>query len=1170
MAMEENKQQKSLIYLNQPVSSEEADWIGVSSYVDKVHDVIQLGAEMIAITSDYGGGKSSVIELLEAKEKNEKKAKSQFIKVNLWAHSELPPGSEEATLELHKSLLYQIVSQISPSKGSYLTKRLSRNYGLLGISTGKRLFSFLTFLALLIAIGTRAYDTLVACPIEWIVFAGYGFAISLGVFLLFKADILFSFKNSEGNRSVDENEIFDLYRTIVWEYGKFRLPCCRKHYIIVIEDLDRTDGKAVPRFLKELRKYCLPYNRKERANNICFIVNVKPEALLATLQDHSEPEMIFPKIFDFSIDLRTINIDNYDVILKGLIEEKRAAIQSIGLELPEGEEVLQLRGLQWIIRGKKLGIREIKERLNSSFLLYESLVQKFGNNKVEYEKCAVASYITSYFATDFYKLEDLSFQELLNGYLAGELNQIDDYKNILSQDVSEEFIAEIKLLIENKLIDNGYRTYFYQYPKGSKLYTVEENIVWASIIYREKPGKTFEQIVKRISETDSGVIYEALDKVKKLGLTFPRVVFSYEVLYIEALRHFPQEMFRSLEDDISYEEIEMADTVELYKTILSFDLQRQIYSKAVASSFCRIWEDVCSQTALLKLRLMLCENYSDEILWYKVLYIPNHPIITIQELELIDNIDFAIELVNANSKNMSYDHFMTIHDKVMESSLKDSSITTVEAFYGAMTDLFAEEDLVEPFLAYMDAKRKIIPELEQVIFSQSTEIAAYIDMYTKLINAVPAEQITAKTLQNMHTLKMYAGLTPAVRAQQYKHGLYVDYIYSMVTDEIKLLDLCDPAIHDTIESNCSEIFLDEEKIWKRLRVLALEKFQEKIKDYLFMFEAEYPYVTEEELILVNHVQVAIKLLNRSVAEAGDMKRTAAFFNRARRTNTETYEILQFIAGYESGLVYELFYSLDMKILPYKNIAKAKQSYIVELLTESLELNDPQEALRFMVHTGILLSSLEEILTEPLKTDEQIREDYVDLINRLDKPTEMTISNLITMGQIFRYSPAILDKLFERNAFTIYIASSTLRDKAFRVEEDRRDALWPSYIKILKSEEAYKQTKQAMSQNLDFLNLLIAKKDYVGLPGASRIFLAKVPQDMECIENIMTYENDVIEQYFSIIVGFQDKEAAEKFVNEITSNNELIKSQSIYDNTHPKLIDPTLKSRYTRLRNKALE
>ena len=204
----------SIVYLNKPIDSAEKDIIDVSTYVDKLDAAIKAGAKMIGVISPFGSGKSSVISLLEKKCSNSEK----FVKISMWSQA---GSSQENTNEFHKSFLYQLTSQIDSKMGTYVSRRLSKNYGFLKFSlhANYALVALCTvFIMLASALGFEYIDYFfpntngvlnllkITCVIV---------AIIAAIVLLFKADIVFSSNKSEGNRTIEEDEIMDLYRSIV-------------------------------------------------------------------------------------------------------------------------------------------------------------------------------------------------------------------------------------------------------------------------------------------------------------------------------------------------------------------------------------------------------------------------------------------------------------------------------------------------------------------------------------------------------------------------------------------------------------------------------------------------------------------------------------------------------------------------------------------------------------------------------------------------------------------------------------------------------------------------------------------------------------------------------------------------------------------------------------------
>ena len=93
-----------MIFLSNSIEDSEKDIIGFNTYVEKLNSAIDKNAQMIAITSPFGSGKTSIIELLRKKRATNDNEK--FLFVQMW--SELNASNiENNTCELHKNLLYQ-------------------------------------------------------------------------------------------------------------------------------------------------------------------------------------------------------------------------------------------------------------------------------------------------------------------------------------------------------------------------------------------------------------------------------------------------------------------------------------------------------------------------------------------------------------------------------------------------------------------------------------------------------------------------------------------------------------------------------------------------------------------------------------------------------------------------------------------------------------------------------------------------------------------------------------------------------------------------------------------------------------------------------------------------------------------------------------------------------
>lgn len=96
----------SITFINMPISSDAEDKIGISQYADELKNVIKKGAQTIAVTSDFGGGKSSLIRCLEARYNS---LFTKFCYINLWSHITCSGENNKGSSQnLHKAFIYQL------------------------------------------------------------------------------------------------------------------------------------------------------------------------------------------------------------------------------------------------------------------------------------------------------------------------------------------------------------------------------------------------------------------------------------------------------------------------------------------------------------------------------------------------------------------------------------------------------------------------------------------------------------------------------------------------------------------------------------------------------------------------------------------------------------------------------------------------------------------------------------------------------------------------------------------------------------------------------------------------------------------------------------------------------------------------------------------------------
>lgn len=1188
------------LFLNTPVSSEQDDIIGIGTHIRKLNAAIDSDAQMIAVTSPFGAGKTSVIELLQVSREKKRKGraekgqafceriklprqeKEKVVKISMWSH--LPKeGQKNGATDLHRTFIYQLASRIKPQRGSYVYRRLNPNYGMLRLYTNKIRFWILTIVTLFFALTSwiiRTFSEELEPMIPKLiidnsdVFAAGAFflAILFGLLVLTRADILFSFKKGEDGRDIGTDEIIDLYRT---EFLKPRWHERNRpsklfpgtHYIVVIEDLDRTaDHKAVISFLTELRKYCAP--NAQYKNRVTFVVNIKPESVLDLENDSSSGESLYAKIFDFVLNLQTINIDNYDAILEGLLRPRKEKISSLGLHYDPDRIVDTLPGMQWIIREQRIGIREIKERLNIAFSLYEALHDKFPQSSISMETCAAVAYLTTAFEKDFYSLKGREFGLLVDKYIedpSADYHVCDENLN----GTSEEFRKTVWQLIDAKLINSSYRSYFYNYPKNSKLYTTDESHVINAILYGE-PTPDLNESAEKVLATESTAIADAFRKIDQLKIQLPDLIFDTELLYIKALRNFRPGLIRKLRTlDYSAEGLEK--TFQLYLKVLSYDRERHCYSRDDAAAFCEIWEKELSEKTLLQWRKLLCRQFPNEILWYHSLFFGVHSLITWEELDALTLSD-AVETTNCNSKDFSVANVQYIQKRFSQENDKDSVFAQVKAFFVTTLDVLEIEDLAEILLDFMLSARQIIPEFEKVILPMIKDNSANEELFEKyqaLVSLVAeSEKLSGQTLDYISDLDRYDGYSEAVATQLYQKNYMLDYILLSIAQGYEF-SFEDERVENGIKEEFEYIRSHHLGLFSELRLRVASTAGVSLDQYSFLFGADCPILTQKEFDAIrkrgaDSDALIMTLVPQALVKKDHVKMFAEYFCRQSQDNNTTFAILNYISGFAPDAAEACFYALDFEKIRYRYISAERRGKIKAAFFSALELDTPEGRMAFMERTKYLDSQWEVELVDTLNNDQELRNRYIALVNQSSKITNTTIQTICKLP-IYPMSPVINEKLFEAKKYTIYVVSKTAWEKSFTMEVGDRDViLWPVYLQIFQS-SGWKRTREYMVENPEFITRIMRENAYNDLSEEAMMQMCGVLQDQVCLQTVLgNYGADFALKYYCNIAGFQDRPSAETFLELVKKTPVLLGSEKLYNHAHDMLVDGVLKAKYTRM------
>ena len=292
-----------------------------------------------------------------------------------------------------------------------------------------------------------------------------------------------------------------------------------------------------------------------------------------------------------------------------------------------------------------------------------------------------------------------------------------------------------------------------------------------------------------------------------------------------------------------------------------------------------------------------------------------------------------------------------------------------------------------------------------------------------------------------------------------------------------------------------------------------------------------------------------------------------YLNHKAINNNTAYDILIKVSNWTKEQVHLFFSKINfITAIQYYRFAKDKRYYIKRIYNEHFELETTDGILDFMEHTQYLEESLEKRLHK--KCDEEQEKRYIKIIQtRMGPATQATITNILSFKYYEGFDPSITAQFFNRAEYVWYVVSNTMFSKKFIVEKDseKLTQLWPTYIDIFAGRKGFVNTKQYMSLNTDLLKMIVLNKEYANFPDETLLKLSQIRQSANLIEEVFSRGDAFAIEYFSSFDGFLDTPDAKRFIELLESHENVILSDEVKHEAYEKLVDPSLKRRYTLLR-----
>ena len=1224
LKQEEPKELEPVTFVNNPITIEQQDLLGLSTAVNLIDDVVCQGASLIGVIADYGVGKSSLIEFVSRR----KKRYRNVIRINLWdslhnaQNTSVADGSMISSLS--RSFIYQLAAcapsnKLGKALSKYVNYRLSQNYRTISFTTiswrriiaagvmcilsyfvysiakglsPSELNGFLQSIGLELAPNTIRIFSIIT-PYLAMLLGGIGL-----IYIVKKGNITYTPMKQGVKKDVEINDLYDVYADVI---GAVTRQLRRgEKLLIVIEDLDRiTEERLVLEFVKELYRFQNLLDEEKR-KEIVFVVTILPEAKLTRPEGKHSSEPIYSKVFDYVLNLHPYHSDDYSTIMLNIINgddinkkklEQALRLETIGDTLPSE--------FYWLLQGRNLTIRDLKDRLNQAVALMVTLRNKkyAVKSAVSFATCAAVTYLEHRYGKDFYNLlaQEDAFSALIQEALWTSNNtvQSEDRKNGLKDKIAKiigitpdkaiGFCDDLAEMIVTRIVDNDFRMYFYSYPKESPISTNDEKDISRLLLYPSPSWneKLLDDLVLSILKSDmqENIITKCLADISVKSIDFPDIVLANEYIFQKATEFDLAMILKLVVRMVSWQKDTLDSSAKWWSKIWSYSFAKKdelirMYGLELDTILQNQSED-----EIVSVRRALIDIMGEGISVYVHLFAKKsddfaYPLITASELGAVETISTAIRLTRAGAvtqENYKYvlkgivEKLDTLEEHTELFSLFDRVLKSIPA------------EMIAPFLLKALFATKIIRDAYTKVLSVGIEkrtIAPSDELLLAYINTAADDEWTEQFGQMVDALLNNQGYSCNVLTRLTEQGFYKSYLLTLEKENsLETISYDSEDVSKWVMATCSQLLaLERMQCVTAVRRAIVEKSNGVCPDaYCDLFYRGFPIVTVEEIRLCSNFSDAVTLIDASNITELNYEPIIAFINSEQRSAEECKTLLNaiFPGAKEDGwfppdeLIESIVYGLDFTVIDFGGMDSDTKEKWIEKINDVLELDQGENAVKLMRHLRCLISSLETSVIESDMTTE-----YIALFNDIDTPTSKTVEWVTPLDIDFPLAPQIAKRLLDTGDKHGFIVGSTLYSGILYFSLEQFDL--GVYLDIYKNNEDNDVFK-IMSSNKEFLQYLIDNRQYATLDYAHTKPLWGFRQPFDLVKHVFSTISTEKQAtlYLQTLPHFDTAEVGQEFVSLVKTDeklSELLTSSAARYWVKERLWNPTQKMMFTRFMN----
>lgn len=724
-------------------------------------------------------------------------------------------------------------------------------------------------------------------------------------------------------------------------------------------------------------------------------------------------------------------------------------------------------------------------------------------------------------------------------------------------------------MIVKGLIDEDFRLYFYNYPKGQKIKTAEETYVEHLILYPNDGDNIIEDKIIEAVKDNENIIEKSYKRRIKEKLGLPKNILENENLYKKAVELFCDDVLELLKKEIKWGKDNIIESERILNKISNYNTNSsnlfEKYSKFLIEEFKNM-----TREDIYIARIGIIENSLDYLKCFENVFIGDKmPLISSEELKKIKNKTNKLNLIN--EKAINKDDLEYISKTLNEEKLNSENFKRAKKIYYEINTLLPLKDIGKNVFEFLKINNEIDDKLFEIIkeyYNEDIQNIADGEMFLYLRNL----DINSFTIENLKciddmkiTFQLPNELLNKLRDNNLKKTLFINLIIQNRISELE--------INNEIEEKLKILKEIYPKIGQSIINYRKKVLEEKlINEYSELFFGNYIIISYDELEIIDDIETIKKVLNCNNINEENIKYIESRMKKIYKTSKELINIIEIFnkakvnnSIKDANLIREFFTEFEWKKEIVKELSEDEKSYIYIILKEPLILTDNNNAINFSYKMQYIIKELDIQLCGFAKLNDENNNKYLELINYINNPTEQTIKNIIELKKESKLNTNITDRLFLDGYTKEYIVGKVLWENNLVLELEKIDL--DVYIVV------YKTTilvAEIMSNNNEFLNLIMNKYKFYELDNIkSLIPLYTLRQPIKFVKYLfeVLHEEELYE-YLRRTWHLNTEEDSEEFQKFICEDNNIkyIESEEMYYIIKEKLWKASQKGKLTKARN----